>query len=70
MDAMECLNKEIQEREEALYCSRNDSRKCVRCLKRAHTLIRVFEEEEIANRLQVITPWVVEHCREECGCSG
>jgi hypothetical protein len=69
MDTMECLNKEIQERKEEMYSSGNDNRKCVRRLKRAHTLIRVFEEEEIANRLRVITPWVVERCHEERGRS-
>jgi uncharacterized protein YdcH (DUF465 family) len=69
MDAMERLNKEIQEREEEMYSSGNDNRKCVHRLKRAHALIRVFKEEEIANRLRVITPWVVERCREERGRS-
>jgi hypothetical protein len=70
MDTMDCLHKEIRECKEALYCSRNDNCKCVHCLERAHALIRVFEEEEIANGLWVITPWVVECCREECGHSG
>jgi hypothetical protein len=70
MDTMDHLHKEIQECEEALYCSRNDNCKCVHCLERAHTLIRVFEEKEIANGLWVITPWVVEHHREEHGHSG
>jgi hypothetical protein len=69
MDAMEHLSKEIQEHEEEMYSSGNDNRKCVRHLERAHALIRVFEEEEIANGLQVITPWVVERRREECGRS-
>jgi hypothetical protein len=69
MDAMEHLNKEIREREEEMYSSGNDNRKCVRRLARAHALIRVFEEEEIANGLWVITPWVVEHCCEERGRS-
>jgi hypothetical protein len=64
MDTVDCLHKEIRERKEALYCSRNDNHKCVRCLERAHALIRVFEEEEIANGLWVITPWVVECCRD------
>jgi hypothetical protein len=70
MDAIDRLHKEIWEREEALYCSGNDNHKCVRRLEQAHTLIRVFKEEEIANGLQVITPWVVECRREERGCSG
>jgi hypothetical protein len=66
---MERLNKEIREREEEMYSSGNDNHKCVRRLERAHTLIRVFEEEEIANGLRVITPWVVERRREERGRS-
>jgi hypothetical protein len=33
MDAMERLNKEIQEREEEMYSSGNDNRKCVRHLE-------------------------------------
>jgi hypothetical protein len=70
MDTMERLNKEIREREEEMYSSGNDNRKCVRRLEWAHALIRVFEEEEIANGLWVITPWVVECCHEECGRSG
>jgi hypothetical protein len=70
MDAMNRLQTEIWELKEALYCSGNDNRKCVRRLERAHALIRIFEEEEIANGLQVITPWVVERRREECGHSG
>jgi hypothetical protein len=70
LDAMERLNKEICKREEEMYSSGNDNCKCVHCLEQAHTLIRVFEEEEIANGLQVITPWVVERRHEECGRSG
>jgi hypothetical protein len=70
MDTIDRLHKEIQERKEALYCSGNDNHKCVCRLKRAHALIRVFEEEEIANGLRVITPWVVECHREERGRSG
>jgi hypothetical protein len=70
LDAMERLNKEICECEEEMYSSGNDNHKCVHCLEWAHALIRVFEEEEIANGLRVITPWVVEHHREEHGHSG
>jgi hypothetical protein len=70
LDAMERLNKEIRKHEEEMYSSGNDNRKCIRRLERAHALIRVFEEEEIANGLRVITPWVVEHRCEECGRSG
>jgi hypothetical protein len=70
MDTMERLNKEIQEHEEEMYSSGNNNHKCVRRLAWAHALIRVFEEEEIANGLRVITLWVVERRREECGCSG
>jgi hypothetical protein len=69
MDTMERLNKEIQEREEELYCTGNDNRKCVSRLKQAHALIRVFKEE-VTNGLQVITPWVVECHHEERGHSG
>jgi hypothetical protein len=69
MDTMERLNKEIREREEEMYSSGNDNCKCVRHLERAHTLIRVLEEEEIANGLRVITPWVVERRRKEHGRS-
>jgi hypothetical protein len=55
MDAMEHLKQGNPEHEEEMYSSGNDNRKCVRHLERAHALIRVFEEEEIANGLQVIT---------------
>ena len=60
MDALERLQKEIRECEDQLYCIRNDNRKCVHHLKWAHVLEWVFEEEEVANRLWLITPWVVE----------
>jgi hypothetical protein len=69
MDTMDHLHKEIREREETLYCQGNDNRKCVHHLELAHTLGRVFEEEEIANGLRIITPWVVERRREERGHS-
>ena len=65
MDALERLQREIWEREEQLYCIGNDNRRCVRRLKRAQVLARVFEEEEVANRLRLITPWVVERRRQE-----
>ena len=65
MDALERLQREIREREEQLYCVGNDNRKCVRRLERAQVLARVFEEEEVANRLRLITPWVVERRRQE-----
>ena len=65
MDALERLQKEIREREEQLYCVGNDNRKCVRRLERAQVLARVFEEEEVANGLRLITPWVVERQRQE-----
>ena len=64
MDALECLQGEIREREEQLYCVGNDNRKCVRRLERAQVLARVFEEEEVANGLWLITPWVVERRRQ------
>ena len=55
MDALERLQQEIRDREEQLYCIGNDNRKCVRRLERAQVLAWVFEEEEIANRLRLIT---------------
>ena len=64
MDALECLQREIREREEQLYCIGNDNRKCVRRLERAQVLAQVFEEEEVANGLRLITPWVVECQRQ------
>jgi hypothetical protein len=64
MDAMKRLQEEIKEREDELYCRGNDNRKCVRHLERAHALGRVFEEEEIANGLWVITPWALECQRQ------
>ena len=77
MDALERIQREIREREEQLYCIGNDNRKCVRRLERAQVLARVFEEEEVANGLRLITPWVVERRRQdreresrECGRSG
>ena len=60
MDALERLQWEIRERKEQLYCVGNDNRKCVRRLEQAQVLARVFEEEEVANGLRLITPWVVE----------
>ena len=62
---------EIQDCKEQLYCIGNDNRKCVRHLKKAQVLAWVFEEEEIANRLRLITPWVVERRQQEQerGCS-
>ena len=51
-------------------CAGNDNRKCVRHLERVHTLGQVFEEEEVINGLQLITPWVVEHQHQERGHSG
>jgi hypothetical protein len=64
MDAMKRLQDEIREREDKLYCHGNDNRKCVHRLERAHTLGRVFEEEEIANGLRVIMPWALERQRQ------
>ena len=65
MDALERLQREIREREEQLYCVGNDNRKCVRRLERAQVMARIFEEEEVANGLRLITPWVVERRRQE-----
>ena len=65
MDALERVQREIREREEQLYCIGNDNRKCVRCLEQAQVLACVFEEEEVANGLRLITPWVVERRRQE-----
>ena len=72
MDALERLQREIRDREEQLYCVGNDNRKSIRCLERAQVLARVFEEEEVANGLRLITPWVVErrHQEQERGRSG
>jgi hypothetical protein len=64
MDAMKRLQDEIKEREDELYCCGNNNHKCVRCLKQAHALGRVFEEEEIANGLWVIMPWALERQRQ------
>jgi hypothetical protein len=64
MDAMKRLQDEIREREDELYCCGNDNCKCVRCLERARALRRVFEEEEIANGLRVITPWALKCQRQ------
>ena len=65
MDALERIQREIREREEQLYCIGNDNRKCVRRLERAQVLARIFEEEEVANGLRLITPWVVERRRQD-----
>ena len=65
MDALERLQQEIWEREDQLYCIGNDNRKCIHRLERAHVLQWVFEEEETANRLCLVTPWVVERQRQE-----
>ena len=70
MDALERLQREIREREEQLYCVGNDNRKCVRRLEQAQVLARVFEEEEVANGLRLITPWVAERWRQERECEG
>ena len=65
MDTLERLQQEIRDRKDRLYCVGNDNRKCVRRLERAHVLQRVFEEEETANGLRLVTPWVVERRRQE-----
>ena len=65
MDALEHLQREIREREDQLYCIGNDNCKCVCRLERAHALRHIFEEEEVANGLRLITPWVVERRRQE-----
>ena len=65
MDALERIQREIREREEQLYCIGNDNRKCIRRLERAQVLARVFEEEEVANGLRLVTPWVVERRRQD-----
>jgi hypothetical protein len=64
MDTMKRLQDEICKREDELYCHGSDNHKCVHRLERAHALRRVFKEEEIANRLQVIMPWAVERQRQ------
>ena len=65
MDTLDRLQREIQEHEAQLYCVRNDNHKCMHCLEQAHVLERVFEEEEVANGLRLITLWVVERRRQE-----
>ena len=65
MDTMERLQQEIWECEDQLYCIRNGNHKCVCRLEQAHVLQQVFEEEEVANGLRLVTPWVVEHLRQE-----
>ena len=65
MDTLERLQQEIRDREDQLYCIGNDNRKCVRRLEWAHVLQRVFKEEEVANGLRLVTPWVVERRRQE-----
>jgi hypothetical protein len=64
MDAMKRLQDEICDKENELYCYGSDNRKCVRHLEQAHALGRVFKEEEIANRLWVITLWALERQRQ------
>ena len=56
IDAMNHLHKEIRTLEELVYCHGNNNQKCVWHLKKAHALGRVFEEEEVTNGLQMITP--------------
>ena len=65
MEELERLQREIRDREDRLYCVRNDNRKCIRRLERAQVLARVFEEEEVANGLRLVTPWVVERRRQD-----
>ena len=65
MNALERLQQEIRDRKDQLYCISNDNRKCVRRLEWAHALQRVFEEEETANGLRLVTPWVVERRHQE-----
>lgn len=68
MDAIEHLQKEIWEQEDQLYCIGNDNRKCIHRLEWAPMLGQVFEEEEITKGLRLVTPWVVEHRRQEKEC--
>jgi hypothetical protein len=65
MDGIQQIQKEIQEKEDELYCLANTNCKSVRRLATVHALVRITEEEMISNRLMVITPWVM-----ECGRSG
>jgi hypothetical protein len=65
MDGMQQIQKEIQDKEEELYCLANTNQKSVGRLAEAHALVRVAEEEMISNGLMIITPWVM-----ECGRSG
>jgi hypothetical protein len=65
MDGIQWIQKEIQDKEDELYCLANTNRKSVGRLAKAHALIRIAKEEMISNGLMVITPWVM-----ECGHSG
>jgi hypothetical protein len=63
MDGIQRIQKEIQDKEDELYCLANTNRKSVRRLAEAHALARVAEEEMISNGLMIITPWVMERGR-------
>jgi hypothetical protein len=63
MDGIQWIQKEIQEKEDELYCLANTNRKSVGRLAEAHALARIAEEEMISNGLMIITPWVMEHGR-------
>jgi hypothetical protein len=63
MDGMQRIQKEIQDKEDKLYCLANTNRKSVRRLAKAHALVRIAEEEMISNGLMIIAPWVMEHGR-------
>jgi hypothetical protein len=64
MDSMQWIQKEIQDKEDELYCLANTNHKSVGRLAEAHALVRIAKEEMISNGLMVITPWVMER-----GCS-
>jgi hypothetical protein len=65
MDGIQRIQKEIQDKEDELYCLANTNCKLVGRLAEAHALVRITKEEMISNGLMIITPWVM-----ECGCSG
>jgi hypothetical protein len=63
MDGMQWIQKEIRDKEDELYCLTNTNRKSVGRLAKAHTLLRIAEEEMISNGLMIITLWVMERGR-------
>jgi hypothetical protein len=63
MDGMQQIQREIQDKEDELYCLANTNRKSVGRLAEAHALMHIAKEEMISNGLMVITLWVMERGR-------